>query len=1231
MTINSYRAIILATHEQKAEIEPFSILSSSGYNVVKTSVIETLPELSFETRPCLLIFDFEKPIESVFQSIEKSGLTSSSVKAPLVVLSDDYYASKKINGIDVIPIKKPESAQVFFDRMIPFARLGQMALKMEDAARESEKIIEEKTASYKASIEELISQNRQLAAINQQISTECSASSISNDLLPLFLKLSPEVIAITRISDGKVIDVNDAAERVTGYSKEEALETTTIRAKLWARPDDRLKMSAVLMKEGRIHNFETVFRKKSGVLFPVMLSAAVIVFDNDPCIITTFLDISERRRTENLLKARIQLSEAASTGIMNEVIKVAMNEAEKLTDSHISFFHLIDEDSSLILMQKWSESTLKVCSNFAQKRHYQIDEAGLWAECVRTGKPSIHNSYATHPEKKGLPSGHVPILRELVIPISNGEETVAVLGVGNKAWDYEEADANILIELSRMTYDFINRINAEKALKESEERLRAIFEHAAIGICQTDTKGNFITVNAKYAEITGYPKTALRGKAVADITHPDDREYNRIILEKIASGMVEAESYEKRYIHRSGKTVWVNVSVAGIRTFDAKPQYFIATVEDITSKKEAEQSLERERDFITAILDTSGALIIVLDIEGRVATFNRKCEEVSGFMFEELKGKIFWDYLLQTHEAEYFKTIFSNLKKNNPPMTYENFWRSKSGELRFISWTNTFITDEYGDVSYIIGSGIDITEKKAAEKALLESEARLRHLNEELERRVTERTLELEKARHNAENANKAKSSFLANMSHELRTPLNAILGFSQLMTHDTDLSEKQRRNLATINRSGEHLLQLINNVLDMAKIESGHTTINASFFDLHRLIEDISNMFKLPALGKNLGLSVTYAPNLPRYISADEGKVRQILINLLGNAIKFTSSGEIKFSVEGLSSQALASKSESSKEGCSGYLLFKVEDTGAGMTNDELEMLFKPFQQTSSGQNQAGGTGLGLSISRQFAQLMGGDLKAESPGHCLGATFTLEIPVIISEAETYESRTVSSTDVLGRLPSEKNHRILIAEDVEINRVLLQDLLAHWDFDVRSASNGKEALKICAEWDPDLIFMDMRMPVMDGYEAIEKIRTGSHYRQPVIVALTASTFEEQKLAILEKGADSFLSKPYRESEIANHLEKHLGVRFMYDASYDSIYDQPGETDMSSGVPDLSHMDRKWLNDLSKAASDADVTEILRLAELIKTDYPGIAASLESYSDNFDYEPIAKAVEMALRK
>ncbi|MGL6282241.1 MAG: ATP-binding protein, partial [Microcoleaceae cyanobacterium] len=340
-----------------------------------------------------------------------------------------------------------------------------------------------------------------------------------------------------------------------------------------------------------------------------------------------------------------------------------------------------------------------------------------------------------------------------------------------------------------------------------------------------------------------------------------------------------------------------------------------------------------------------------------------------------------------------------------------------------------------------------------------------------LEHRVEERTAELVIAKEKAEVANQAKSAFIANMSHELRSPLNAILGFSQLMLRNKNLPQEQSENAGIIHRSGEYLLTLINNVLDFAKIEAGKTTLNTKDFDLHQLLDDLEDMLHLRATNAGLELIFDRADDLPRYIHSDGVKLRQILLNLLGNAIKFTAEGGVVLRVNSV----FHDQTEN-------YTLdFNINDTGVGIAPAELSGLFEAFSQTKSGQESQEGTGLGLAISQQFVRLMGGDITVTSElGE--GTTFQFSIQVELGQT-TANNRNINEKQVLGLSSNQPIYKILAVDDKPINCQLLMKLLMPLGFDVQQASNGQEAINIWESWQPHLIFMDMRMPIMDGYEA----------------------------------------------------------------------------------------------------------------------------------------------------
>ncbi len=426
---------------------------------------------------------------------------------------------------------------------------------------------------------------------------------------------------------------------------------------------------------------------------------------------------------------------------------------------------------------------------------------------------------------------------------------------------------------------------------------------------------------------------------------------------------------------------------------------------------------------------------------------------------------------------------------------------------------------------------------------------------QQLEFQVRERTQELREtmdelqvAKEQAEEANQAKSVFLANISHELRTPLNAILGFSQLMIRSANinrpdmpsLSPDQRENMEVINRSGEHLLGLINDVLEMSKIEAGRATLVENSFDLFRMLDGLEDMFRLRAEDKGLSLECDRDSDLPQYFYADEGKLRQIMMNLVGNAVKFTESGGIvvRTRLDVAGSDHLPGSLDEGQH----ILHVEVEDTGAGIPAGDIEAVFDPFVQSESGQATQEGTGLGLSISRQFAQLMSGELSVVSQ-EGKGSTFTLRIPVLVVD-DTEIADHLRAKQVVSLEPGQPEYRILVVDDKDVNRSLIVKLLTPLGFTVREASNGQEAISVWQEWDPNLIFMDMRMPVMDGYQATREIKATTKGQATVIIALTASALEEDRQIILSEGCDDYLRKPFRENVLFDALTRHLGVRFV---------------------------------------------------------------------------------------
>ncbi len=404
----------------------------------------------------------------------------------------------------------------------------------------------------------------------------------------------------------------------------------------------------------------------------------------------------------------------------------------------------------------------------------------------------------------------------------------------------------------------------------------------------------------------------------------------------------------------------------------------------------------------------------------------------------------------------------------------------------------------------------------------------------ELLAQTQQQAVELKLAKDVADRASRAKSEFLANMSHELRSPLNAILGFTQLMHRDPSILPEHQQYLDIINRSGEHLLDLINSVLEMSKIETGQIRLNETSFNLSKLLYGLEQLFCLKATTKGLLLTVERAANVPQFIKADEGKLRQALTNLLSNSIKFTEKGSVSLQVSAFPSDAPSVLS----------LRFDVQDTGAGIASDELNQLFEPFEQTSSGIRANEGSGLGLPISQKLVNLMGGKITVDSRAD-LGSLFRFEIPVNLVTVPPAEPTHRSPAKVIGLAPNQPSYRLLVVEDSATNRLLLTTLLTRLGFEVREAENGQAGIELWKQWEPHLIWMDMQMPVMDGYEATKQIKATQKGQETVIIALTASAFEEQRQFILTSGCDDFVRKPFQRDELLIKLHQHLGVQYRY--------------------------------------------------------------------------------------
>lgn len=477
-----------------------------------------------------------------------------------------------------------------------------------------------------------------------------------------------------------------------------------------------------------------------------------------------------------------------------------------------------------------------------------------------------------------------------------------------------------------------------------------------------------------------------------------------------------------------------------------------------------------------------------------------------------------------------------------------------------------------------------------------------------------------ERAKQQAELANQAKSLFLSNMSHELRTPLNAVIGFSQLMQRDVGITEEQKENLAVIRMSGEHLLQLIDNFLSMSKIEAGKAELLKQVFEVRSLFQETIAMFELAVQQKGLRLDLDIHPAVPKYVETDEGKLRQVLVNLLSNAVKFTQEGGILVQVHYRSPDRLQ---------------VELIDSGVGIAAPELPKLFRSFEQTAAGRASKSGTGLGLALSRSFIQLMGGDITVKSE---LGRGTAFRFEIAAPSSQLAAAKT-DPRQVVGLAPGSPIPRILVADDRAENRRLLGQLLSMAGFEVKEAANGNQAIELWHQWRPHLIWMDLRMPELDGWDAMRYIKRLARAQQQfvVIVALTASAFQDEESEAIAAGFDGFVRKPFREQTIFETIAQHLQVNYLYANLSTGL-----TSDLSSGFrsratpsprrslqQDLKTLPDRWLKQMRQAAREADFFELERLIQQLPADRAAIAHQLRHLLNQYDYDRLQALLTSSL--
>ena len=810
--------------------------------------------------------------------------------------------------------------------------------------------------------------------------------------------------------------------------------------------------------------------------------------------------------------------------------------------------------------------------------------------------------------------------------------------------------------------EIANRQKAEAEIVKYEKQLTTIISTNADGILVVDYEGLVRFINSAGEVILGRKAAEILGKEFG------------IPLE--TQNTVEIEIF-----HPNKKIITAELRMVNI-SWESKKAYLIS-LRDISERKETEQALKESVAREKAIAAVIQKMRETLDMETIfIATTSElrqvlNCDRVLIYRFNaDWSGEIVaesvtkqWQPLIllinNSNPSENLANYYFDCPKLNPKFLVDTYLQNNSENFYNQERKYFCVTDIY-NVEFS-PCYIEFLERIQARAYITvpifcgnkfwgllasyqNSSARLWSAAEiniavqigtqlgvavqqaELLSQTQKQSTALQKAVIAADAANRAKSEFLANMSHELRTPLNAILGFSQIMTRDISLSKKHQDNLGIINRAGEHLLDLINDILEMSKIEAGRTSLNPVSFNLIDLLYNLEQMLNLKAQSKGLKLIFEIGPDVPIYVQTDEGKLRQVLLNILGNAIKFTEKGKVILRVKTLEklddkfkfNAQVEPKIDGNKyleNNCK--LQWEIEDTGPGIAGEEIDQLFEPFGQTETGRKSQQGTGLGLPISRKFVQLMGGDITVKSKIG-IGSIFAFNIPIIIGEMAD-NNKNKPPKKVIKIAPNQPEYKILVVDDRPESRQLLFTLLNIIGFTVQEAENGIEALEIWEKWSPHLIIMDMRMPVMDGYEATQKIKATLKGQTTAILALTASAFEKDRKMVLSVGCNDFLHKPFREDVLLEKIGELLGVTYLYEEeNYQAPSMRPeiSVNTVKSNLQDyLAKIPNDWLQKLQDAACQCNDEIIFEILDKIPSEYIDFATKITDLALNFQFQEI----------